>query len=69
MHLADITPSIFASLGLADAENRLEIAESPAGRELLFLVDGLGADVIMSFYYVVVLLKAQRQINCLCQKR
>ena len=49
MHLADITPSIFASLGLADAENRLEILESPAGRELLFLVDGLGADVIEKY--------------------
>ena len=49
MHLADITPSIFASLGLADAENRLEIIESPAGRELLFLIDGLGADVLETY--------------------
>ena len=49
VHLADITPSIFAALGLADADNRLEIAESPAGRELLFLVDGLGADVIEKY--------------------
>ena len=49
MHLADITPSIFASLGLADAENRLEIVESPAGRELLFLIDGLGADVLETY--------------------
>ena len=49
MHLADITPSIFASLGLADADNRLEISESPAGRELLFLVDGLGADIIEKY--------------------
>ena len=53
MHLADITPSIFASLGLADAENRLEITESPAGRELLFLVDGLGADVVEKYASVI----------------
>ena len=53
MHLADITPSIFASLGLADAENRLEITESPAGRELLFLVDGLGADVIEKYSSII----------------
>jgi hypothetical protein len=53
VHLADITPSIFASLGLVDAENRLEIAESPAGRELLFLVDGLGADVIEKYASII----------------
>lgn len=49
MHLADITPSIFASLGLTDAEDRLGIGQSPSGRELLFLVDGLGADVIKKY--------------------
>ena len=49
MHLADITPSIFSSLGLSDAQNRLDVAASPAGRELLFLVDGLGADVIARY--------------------
>ncbi|MFM9151846.1 MAG: alkaline phosphatase family protein [Candidatus Planktophila sp.] len=49
MHLADITPSIFASLGLAGTDNRLEIIESPAGRELLFLIDGLGADVLEKY--------------------
>lgn len=46
VHLADITPSIFASLGLVGAQDRLGIGPSPSGRELLFLVDGLGADVI-----------------------
>ena len=49
MHLADITPSIFASLGLTDAEDRLGVGQSPSGRELLFLVDGLGADVIEKY--------------------
>ena len=49
MHLAEITPSIFASLGLSSAEDRLAIGQSPVGRELLFLVDGLGADVISTY--------------------
>ena len=49
MHLADITPSIFASLGLRGINDRLEIEQSPSGRELLFLIDGLGADVIDTY--------------------
>ena len=49
MHLADITPSIFASLGLRGTNDRLEIEQSPSGRELLFLIDGLGADVIDTY--------------------
>lgn len=39
-------PSIFASLGLATAHDAINCGESPSGRELLFLVDGLGADVL-----------------------
>jgi hypothetical protein len=31
----------------------LKSAESPAGRELLFLVDGLGADVIEKYASVI----------------
>lgn len=49
MHLADIGSSIFHSLGLADTKDLLECGESPAGRECLFLVDGLGADVITTY--------------------
>jgi predicted AlkP superfamily pyrophosphatase or phosphodiesterase len=42
-------PSIFASLGLDTAEDLIECGESPFGRELLFLVDGLGADVLEAY--------------------
>lgn len=49
MHLADIAPSIFASLGLPDTNDRIGSGESPAGRECLFLIDGLGADAINDY--------------------
>lgn len=49
MHLSEITPSIFSSLGLASSENFLGIDQSPHGREVLFLVDGLGADTIEKY--------------------
>lgn len=49
MHLADITPSIFAGLGLSDAYDSCGFGPSPFGRECLLLVDGLGADVIEKF--------------------
>jgi len=40
--LADLTPSIFSSLGLAIA-NPLEVESSASGRECFLLVDGLGS--------------------------
>ena len=46
MHLSQITPSLFASLGLSTAKDVIGAGQSPSGRELLFLIDGLGADVI-----------------------
>jgi len=49
MHLADITPSIFAGLGLTSATDSLSLGQSPHGKEVLFLVDGLGADVIEKY--------------------
>jgi len=42
-------PSIFSSLGLATATDLIGAGESPSGRELLFLVDGLGADVLAKY--------------------
>ena len=42
-------PSIFSSLGLTTAHDAINCGESPSGRELVFLVDGLGADVISRF--------------------
>jgi len=49
VHLGEIAPSIFASLGLPDTHDRIGTGESPAGLECLFLVDGLGAQVIQEF--------------------
>lgn len=42
-------PSIFSSLGLTTAHDAINCGESPSGRELVFLVDGLGADVLSKF--------------------
>ena len=42
-------PSIFSSLGLTTAHDSINCGESPSGRELVFLVDGLGADVLSKF--------------------
>lgn len=39
-------PSIFAGLGLADAQDYAGYGESPSGREILFLIDGLGSDAL-----------------------
>ena len=49
VHLSQITPSIFASLSLDGAQDFLGMGESPGGRELLFLIDGLGADAIEKY--------------------
>ena len=47
MRTSEITPAIFASLGLSQYELRL--GASPANRELLFLIDGLGAQTLDDF--------------------
>ena len=49
MHLSQITPSIFSSLGLESAVDHLGVGQSPMGRELLFLIDGFGYDTIATF--------------------
>ena len=49
MHLSQILPSIFSSLGLTTAHDSINCGESPSGRELVFLVDGLGADVLSKY--------------------
>ena len=49
VHLSQITPSIFSSLGLTTADDSLSIGPSPSGRELLFLIDGFGADIIEKY--------------------
>ena len=42
-------PSIFSSLGLASAADSISAGQSPSGRELLFLIDGFGADVLEKY--------------------
>ncbi len=49
VHLSQITPSIFSSLGLTTSEDFLSVGQSPSGRELLFLIDGFGADVVNKY--------------------
>ena len=49
MHLSQITPSIFSSLGVESAVDHLSVGQSPMGRELLFLIDGFGQDVIEKY--------------------
>ena len=46
MHLSQVTPSIFSSLGLESAVDHLAVGQSPMGRELLFLIDGFGFDTL-----------------------
>lgn len=47
MKLSEITPAIFAGLGLSQYETRLGV--SPKGREVLFLIDGFGAHAMDDF--------------------
>lgn len=49
MHLAEITPSIFAGLGLIDSHDILGLGQSPHGRECLFLIDGLGEQALLEY--------------------
>ena len=47
--LAELSSSIFASLGVSGAEDYLNIGPSPFGRECFVLIDGMGADVIAKY--------------------
>ena len=47
MKLSEITPAIFAGLGLSQYESRL--GASPNGREVLFLIDGFGSHAMDDF--------------------
>ena len=47
MKLSEVTPAIFAGLGLSQYESRLGV--SPNGREVLFLIDGFGAHAMDDF--------------------
>ena len=47
MRLSEVTPAIFAGLGVAQYETRL--GTSITGREVLFLIDGFGAHALDDF--------------------
>jgi hypothetical protein len=49
VHLSQVTPSIFSSLGLESAVDHLAVGQSPMGRELLFLIDGFGFDTFATY--------------------
>ena len=53
MHLSQITPSIFSSLGLDTATDHLGVGQSPMGRELLFLIDGFGFNTFATYAEVM----------------
>ena len=53
MHLSQITPSIFSSLGLESAVDHLAVGQSPKGRELLFLIDGFGINTFEKYAEVM----------------
>jgi len=61
VHLSQITPSIFSSLGLDSAVDHLAMGQSPMGRELLFLIDGFGFDTLSK--YADVMPTMSRMIN------
>jgi len=42
-------PSIFAGLRVADTQDFAGCGESPTGREILFLIDGFGADLLARY--------------------
>lgn len=58
MHLSQILPSVFAGLGLSNAHDYLGCGASPSGREILFLIDGLGADAIATYQDQIPILAA-----------
>jgi len=49
VHLSQITPSIFSSLGLESGIDHIGVGISPNGRELLFLIDGFGFDTLANY--------------------
>ena len=42
-------PSIFAGLRVAGTQDFAGCGESPTGREILFLIDGFGADLLARY--------------------
>jgi len=47
--LAELSTSIFASLGVADAVDHMKLGESPTGRECFLLIDGMGVAALAQY--------------------
>lgn len=47
--LSDLSQSVFSSLGLADTNDALSIGDSPAARECILLIDGMGTNAITEY--------------------
>jgi predicted AlkP superfamily pyrophosphatase or phosphodiesterase len=56
-------PSIFAGLNLADTEDFAGCGESPSGREVLFLIDGFGADLLAEYGEYAPTIAAMRNLH------
>lgn len=56
-------PSIFAGFNLTDTQDFAGCGESPSGRELLFLIDGFGADVIGGYGEFAPTISAMTQLH------
>ena len=56
-------PSIFAGLNLADTQDFAGCGESPSGREVLFLIDGFGADVLGQYGQYAPTLAAMKSLH------
>jgi len=63
VHLVDLTPSIFASLGLEDLQERSQFGISPHGRECLLLIDGLGRDSLAKYADYAPTLSSMTQVE------
>jgi predicted AlkP superfamily pyrophosphatase or phosphodiesterase len=56
-------PSIFAGLRVADTQDFAGCGESPTGREILFLIDGFGADLLIQYAEHAPTLAAMSQLH------
>ena len=56
-------PSLFAGLGVAGTHDSLNLGHSPHQREVLFLIDGLGADLIAQFAHYAPNISAMKSVQ------
>lgn len=56
-------PSLFAGLGVAGTHDSLNLGPSPHQREVFFLIDGLGADLIAQYAQYAPSISAMRNVQ------